>query len=117
LSPHVTCHSACHLNPFGLALHPAKAIAYVTNIGADSLSSYILAGDGTLAPLELPVPTGRHPFGVALDPQGKFLYVTNKIDRTVSGFAVHSNGKLSPLAGSPFRAGGGPSGIVIVTGQ
>jgi len=117
LAPPVTCHSACHVNPFGLALHPTKAIAYTTNIGADSVSAYTLAGDGTLSPLEAPLPTGRHPFGIALDPRGKFLYVTNKIDHSVSGFAVHSNGKLSAVAGSPFHTGGGPSGIVLLAAQ
>jgi 6-phosphogluconolactonase (cycloisomerase 2 family) len=117
LSPKVSCHSACHLNPMRLAIHPTQPFAYASNVGANSVSPYALRSNGSLSPVSGPVPTGQHPFGLALDPRGNFLYVTNKVDDTISGFAVNSTtGLLSALPGSPFPAGGkGPRGIVIVS--
>jgi 6-phosphogluconolactonase len=117
LSPKVMCSSACHLQPLRLAIHPGQHFAYASNVGADSVSPFVLHSNGTLSPISGPVAVGKHPFGLALDPRGHFLYAVNKVDSTISGFAVDaSNGKLSALAGSPFRVDGkSPQGIVTVS--
>jgi DNA-binding beta-propeller fold protein YncE len=52
---------------------------------------------------------------MAFDPTGSFLYVANKVDNNISGYSVNSmTGMLTPLSDSPFPAGSGPVGIVIV---
>jgi 6-phosphogluconolactonase len=109
------CNSACHLNPLRLVVHPMNALAVVTNVGANTVSSFTL-NNGMLSPMAAPAPTGQHPFGAAFDPSGNFLFVANKVDSSISGFSVNANtGELVPLMGSPFPSGGeAPVGIAVV---
>jgi 6-phosphogluconolactonase len=112
------CSSSCHVNPLRVAIHPTAHLAIVTDVGANSLSSFAIS-NGVLSPASGPVGAGQHPFGVAFDPGGNFVYVVNKIDNTIAAFSVNTmTGALTPLASSPFPSdGSGPVGIVIVRPQ
>ena len=100
-----------------LVVHPSARFAYVTDVGADSVAAFSL-DNGSLSAIAAPVATGQHPFGEALDPAGRFLYIVNKVDNNISGYSVNSmTGTLTPLNNSPFPAGSGPVGIVIVRRQ
>jgi 6-phosphogluconolactonase (cycloisomerase 2 family) len=118
-APHqqTSCGISCHDNPLHalrLAIHPAARFAYVTGVGENSVSVFSLSG-GSLTAVASPVATGQHPFGTAFDPTGSFLYVVNKVDNNISGYSVNSmTGMLTPLSNSPFSAGSGPVGIVII---
>lgn len=115
-----SCGIACHNNPLHalrLAIHPAARFAYVTGVGENSVLAFSLS-NGSLTAAASPVATGQHPFGMAFDPTGSFLYVANKVDNNISGYSVNSmTGMLTPLNNSPFPAGSGPVGIVIVRKQ
>jgi 6-phosphogluconolactonase len=112
-----TCGPSCHsqpMHPLRVTIHPKAKFAYVTDVGSNSVSAFSLR-HGTLAAATAPVATGLRPFGEAFDPTGSFLYVVNKGDNNVSGYFVDpTTGMLSPLRNSPFAAGSGPVGIVVV---
>ena len=110
-----SCSASCHLNPLRLTVDPMDRFLFVTDVGANQVSSFMLS-NGTLSPSAAPAATGQHPFGVALDPSSSFLFVANKVDNTISVFSVNaSTGALTPISGSPFAAGGaGPTGIVVI---
>jgi 6-phosphogluconolactonase len=114
-----SCNVSCHVNPLRVAVHPTARLALVADVGANTLSAFSLA-NGMLSPMSSPATTGQHPFGVAFDPTGSFVYVVNKVDNDISGFAVNTTtGALTSLsgAGSPFAAGTGTTGIVVVSPQ
>jgi 6-phosphogluconolactonase len=53
---------------------------------------------------------------VAIDPTDKFVYVTNDGtgSNNVSAYTINpANGVLTPVAGSPFGAGTGPTGVAV----
>jgi 6-phosphogluconolactonase (cycloisomerase 2 family) len=112
------CSSTCHTNPLRVAIHPTARLAFVADVGANSVSSFFI-NNGVLTEAAGRIPTGQHPFGVAADPSGKFVYVVNKLDNNIAAFSVDTmTGALTPLANSPFPAGGSePVGIVIVLPQ
>jgi len=86
-------------------------------VGANNVSAFSI-NNGVLSPIATPAPTGQHPFGLAIDPSGSFLYVVNKVDNSISAFSIDSmTGMLRSLPGSPFAAGRGPVGIVVVAKQ
>ena len=105
-------------NPLRVAIHPTARLAFVADVGANSVSSFGIS-NGVLTQAAGPIPTGQHPFGVAVDPTGKFVYVVNKLDNNIAAFSVDTmTGALTPLANSPFPAGGSqPVGIAIVRSQ
>jgi 6-phosphogluconolactonase (cycloisomerase 2 family) len=109
------CSSSCHVNPLRVAIHPTAHLAFVADVGANSLSSFAIS-NGVLPPASGPVATGQHPFGVAFDSAGNFVYVVNKLDNTIAAFSVNTmTGALTPLTNSPFPSGGsGPVSIAIV---
>jgi 6-phosphogluconolactonase (cycloisomerase 2 family) len=112
------CSSTCHRNPLRVAVHPTARLAFVADVGANSVSSFAISS-GVLTQAAGPVPTGQHPFQVAVDPSGRFVYVVNKLDNNIAAFSVDTTtGALTPLANSPFPAGGvEPEGLVIVRPQ
>jgi 6-phosphogluconolactonase len=119
-SQQTSCGVSCHnnpLHPLRLVVHPAARFAYVTGVGENSVFAFSLS-NGSLTAAGSPVAAGQHPFGMAFDPTGSFLYVANKVDNNISGYSVNSmTGMLTPLSNSPFPAGSGAIGIVIVHQQ
>ena len=102
-------------SPTGLALLSHKFL-YVANAGANTISIFNVAGDGTLTLNGTPTPAGgSNPYAVTIDPSGKFLLVTNSsLSNSVSVFSIDSgSGALTPVAGSPFFANDTPSEILV----
>jgi len=81
--------------------------AYVTNGGDNTVTSYVIASDGTLVQFGAPVATGTTPSSSATNPgNATNLYVTNLASNSISGYTVDPNtGVLSPIAGGPLATG------------
>src|SRR5215469_4480178 len=112
------CSSTCHTNPLRVAIHPTARLAFVADVGANSVSSFAIS-NGVLTLAAGPSPTRQHPFEVATDTTGKFVHVVHKLEINIAAFSVDTmTGALTPLANSPFPAGGSqPVGIVTVRPQ
>lgn len=73
-----------------------------------SLTSYALAGDGTLTPITASISTGgQAPCWVIITADGRFAYTTNSASGTLAGYAVDAAGRLTPLTpGVPTGSSG-----------
>ena len=70
-----------------------------------AISSYKVAGNGTLTPISTSVPTlGAANCWNAVTPDGRFVYVSNAGSSTISGFAIGSTGALTALPGTVVGA-------------
>jgi 6-phosphogluconolactonase len=100
--------------PSGLALHPSKKFLYTTNSGADSISLFNIAADGTLTTATKPAATGSAPRDAVIDPSGQYLLVTNTLSNNISVYSIDSgSGVLTEVPGSPFFANAGPTAMLI----
>ena len=95
--------------PFGVAITPDGAIAYVVNSG-DSLDP-----GNTVTPIntatnrpETPIPVGSFPSFVAISPDGTTAYVTNQDDNSVTPIHTATN-----TPGTPIQVGSTPTGIAV----
>jgi 6-phosphogluconolactonase (cycloisomerase 2 family) len=89
--------------PDGVAIVSETGSANVPN--GSAVSSYSVAGDGTLEPISSRVPTlGAANCWNAITPDGRFVYVSNAGSSTISGFAIGANGSLSALPGTVVAA-------------
>ena len=71
--------------------------AYTANAGSNTLSSYTIASDGSLALLEAAVPTDMQPLDMDLSNNGRFLYVIDGRSDTIRGFRVNADGTLADI--------------------
>src|SRR5437868_6968489 len=90
---------------------------FAVNTGNSTISSYVIATDGSLALLGSVAfnnPTGLGPEDARLSPDGSTLWVVDAGAASVSGFSV-SGGTLTELPSSPTAAPAGakPAGIVV----
>jgi 6-phosphogluconolactonase len=88
------------------------SLAYTTNTGSASVSSYRVGPDGALELLESVAGNttpGGAPIDMALDRSGRFLYALVNVTGTVSGFRVGEAGSLEPIGDTtglpPFAQG------------
>jgi 6-phosphogluconolactonase (cycloisomerase 2 family) len=66
-----------------------------------AISSYEIAGNGTLAPISTSVPTlGAANCWNVVTPDGSFVYTSNSGSSTISGFAIANTGALTALPGT-----------------
>jgi 6-phosphogluconolactonase len=66
-----------------------------------AISSYAIAGNGTLAPISASLPTlGAANCWNVVTPDGKFVYASNAGTSNISGFAIGNTGALSALPGT-----------------
>ncbi len=111
--------------PFALAITPAINALFVTNNGANNLSSYTINSDGSLTGVTGNTATGANPMGAAIDPAGKFLFVANQgtfhdpKSGTISVFTIQGT-TLTQVTGSPFATempgeltGSGPVSVAV----
>ena len=101
-------------SPSGLAL--MNKFLFVANSQANTISTFSVAGDGTLSAIGDAVPTGGSgPNAVVVDPSGQYLLVTNRsLSDSVSVFSIDSgSGALTPVTGSPFYANDSPDEILM----
>jgi 6-phosphogluconolactonase (cycloisomerase 2 family) len=98
-------------SPTGIALLPSKKFLYAANSRDNSISTFSVALDGTLAFANTTPAQGSSPNGAAIDPSGQFLLVTNNLTDNISVFGISpSTGALS-LIGSPVGANANPTEI------
>ena len=86
------------------------------NTGTGSVSSYTVAGDGTLGLVGSTALGGAAPrkaFDAAVSPDGGYLYIVNAVG-AISAFSVDGT-TISELSGSPIStpAGSAPFGMVV----
>jgi 6-phosphogluconolactonase len=80
----------------------AGSAAFIANSQDNTISSYTLNSDGTLAAGSTTNLTGAStPMGLAVDSAGKFLFVANQGSNNVSVFSI-STASLTQVPGSPF---------------
>jgi 6-phosphogluconolactonase len=78
---------------------------------ASAISSYEVAGNGTLTPISTSVPTlGAANCWNVVTPDGSFVYTSNAGSSTISGFAIANTGVLTALPGTVV--GTNPEGSV-----
>jgi len=91
------------------------AAAFVSNSQDNTISSFTLKSDGTLATGSTTTLTNAStPMGLAVDSGGKFLFVADQGSNTISVFTI-SNSTLAEVAGSPFPAND-PTAPNVATG-
>ncbi|MGA9528629.1 MAG: beta-propeller fold lactonase family protein [Terriglobales bacterium] len=107
-------------SPHGLVLSPNKKFLYVANSQSNDITTYSVAGDGTLSLVcqqtVCATPTGgTTPWEAIIDPSGNYLLVTNVGQSSnVSVFSIDSSsGALAAVPGSPFYANESPSEIAM----
>lgn len=111
--------------PFAIAVSSAVNALFVSNSGANNLSSYTVNSDGSLTAVSGTTATGATPMGVAIDPAGKFLFVANQgtfqdpTSGTISAFSIQGT-TLTLVKGSPFptempgdTTGSGPVSVAV----
>jgi 6-phosphogluconolactonase len=107
-------------SPLGLALAPSKKFLYVANSLSDTISTFAIAGDGTLSLLTTTPDGSNGPNEALIDPSGNYLLVTNNVTTSngttgaVSVLSIDSSsGALTPVAGSPFYCNDSADSILI----
>jgi 6-phosphogluconolactonase (cycloisomerase 2 family) len=107
--------------PSAIAIAPSVNALFVTNSGSNSISSYTINSDGSLAGNTATTPTGSRPAALALNAAGNFLFVANQVSSSISVYAVNGS-MLTQVSGSPFTTipvglsypnGTLPSGVVV----
>jgi 6-phosphogluconolactonase len=95
--------AAAGAGPRHLALAPDGAHAWVINEIASTITTYAVAGDGTLT---AGMTVSTRPAGasgtntgaeIAVHPSGKWLYASNRGDDTIAVFAIGAGGALTSL--------------------
>ena len=112
----VTTGGATGANPRGITVSPDGAFAYAINSGANTISQFAVAADGSLSPLSIPtvsVPAGSAPWFMVITPDGRFAYVTNRSGNTLGQFRVLSDGRLVALPTATIAAGTTPEGLAM----
>lgn len=80
-------------------------------VNGSAISSYEVAGNGTLTPISTSVPTlGAANCWNVVTPDGGFVYTSNAGSSTISGFAIANTGVLTALPGTVV--GTNPEGSV-----
>jgi len=93
--------------PFGVAITPDGAFAYVTN-AADGTVSVIATATNTVV-ATIPIGVGVSPIGVAIMPDGAFAYVTGSGNVFVIATATNAVVATIPI----FPVGSQPYGVAI----
>jgi 6-phosphogluconolactonase len=116
------------VGPCHVSVHPTGKMAYVSNYGGGSFTSYNISEDGKLsAPVYKEQYTGTGPNTKRQDkahahfatagPDGRFVYVTDLGSDKVMNYAVDANtGQLTPNEAQPFfsgKPGAGPRHLII----
>ncbi len=71
---------------------------YMSNRGADVITIYAIADDGTISMIGHQPTGGKTPRNFLVDPKGEYLFVANQDSDTINIFRVNpKTGKLSPV--------------------
>ena len=101
-------------SPTGLALDSAKKFLYVGNAaaGANSVSIFNVASDGTLAQSGTATDIGASPRAMAVDASGEYLLITTNFGDHLLVFSLDSVSGAMTLVGS-FAANSSPTDLKI----
>lgn len=101
-------------NPQFLATSPTAGFLYVSNGASGNISSFSIAGNGTLTELTpaIQVGTGVNVAGLAIDAKGQFLYAADPADNAIASFSIAGNGVLTSV-GPPFPSDFGPAAVAV----
>jgi 6-phosphogluconolactonase (cycloisomerase 2 family) len=121
IAPEGTTPGNVGYSPHGIALAPNKNFLYVANSESNDISTFSIAGDGSLSTIGLPTSDGGlTPWEAIVDPSGHYLLVTNTGvcagvgAGCISVFSMNSStGALTLVSNPPVSAGGSPSEIVM----
>lgn len=95
---------------YGIAVSPDGKTAYVTNLGAGTVSVI----DTIIGKVTATITVGSGPNGVAFSPDGKTAYVTNGDDDTVSVIDTTTHAVSSfAVTGEPHRPAVTPDGTTL----
>lgn len=84
-----------------------------TGAGANSVSGYTIAADGSLTALTgSPFPAGTKPSWIVFTPDGKYAYVSDSGEDAISAYSV-SAGVLTPLATPTFATDENPQDLTM----
>lgn len=89
---------------YSLNITPDKHVLVAVNAGSASITSFVIARDGTLTAASTQPSGGRQPNAIGI--RNDLVYVGNVGDSSngfasnISGFSIDSNGVLTPIAGS-----------------
>lgn len=85
---------------------PNGRIAYTTNTGSSTISSFTVKSDGTLTLLQAIAANEKNPTDLAMSNDGKVLYALSTGDRSVGVYNIDKNGALSKVTNlGPLPAG------------
>ena len=84
-----------------IAATPDGRIAYASNTADDTVSSYLIAFDGSVTVLEpIAANVGNAPTDMAVTRDGRFFYVLNRDEGSIGDYSIGTNGELRGLPGS-----------------
>ena len=105
-------------SPTGLLITPNNSLVYVS-LGPLGVQVLTLGTGGALSSgnsptILTPLSTSSSPadYGLASDPNSKFLFVA-EFNTGLRVLSIGTSGALSEIAGSPYTAGTGPTGVVV----
>lgn len=96
VTPSITVGS----HPFGVAVTPDGAFAYVTN-GTPGTENSMSVIDTSTNKVTKTISVGSNPTSVAIQPGGSIAYVTNAGDGTVSVISIGTNTVTNTITGIP----------------
>src|SRR5664280_2517407 len=98
--------------PTSITVDPSGKFAYVSNMGANTISAYQINSDGTLTDLGTAA-TGNFPSSVVTVLVGslEFAYATNSFDCTISVYQINSDGTLT--AETAVATGTYPTSVTV----
>ncbi|HEY3312006.1 MAG TPA: beta-propeller fold lactonase family protein [Anaerolineales bacterium] len=102
-SVHTTQTAACWV-----AISKNGKFAYTTNAGSGTISSYTIAGDGSIKLLNATAGStgaGSSPIDLAFSNNGAYLYALSAAGHTISAFRMQSNGSLVAVGTFSVPAG------------
>lgn len=85
--------------PIAVKTHPSRNLFFVANNGANSISGFIMDGNGGLTAVPGSPFTGPNlPQALAIHPSGNFLYVAGSAE--IRGYAIQPDGSLVAIPAS-----------------
>jgi 6-phosphogluconolactonase len=88
-----------------LVIHPSKKYLYAANSGANNVSLFTVAADGSLAESSSRINVGTSPTLLAMDSAGKYLFVGNSGSNDVWVFTIDPGTGFLTQLGSSYQLG------------
>ncbi|CAA9564414.1 MAG: hypothetical protein AVDCRST_MAG49-2774 [uncultured Thermomicrobiales bacterium] len=100
-----------------VSFNPTGDVLIVSQIAANTITTFPVNEDGTLGEAVENEPTGNGPFGYAFDADGRLLVTENfqaaPSEGTVASYAIGEDGALEPIGGSVALGESDPCWFVV----